>query len=226
MRDEEHRDARLLIDAPELRLELRAGYLVHRAEGLIHQQQLRRGGQRPRYAHALLLPAAELVGVAALELRVQPDYAHPLVHGLPRALFVAAVQQVRHIGYVLLDRHVREEDAALYGVADIPAQLHLVRPGDVLAVDQYLAGVRREQAVHQLERCGLAAAARADYGHEFALFYAEIEVFEHCLFAVALADVPEFYRGAHDSASSFKSPRSRRKSIATLRGSAPSVSTA
>ena len=47
------------LDAPELRLELGAGYLVHRAEGLVHEQQLRRGGQGAGYADALLLPAAD-----------------------------------------------------------------------------------------------------------------------------------------------------------------------
>ena len=206
VRDKEHGDARLLPDALELRLELGAGYLVHRAEWLIHQQQLGRGGEGAGYAHALLLSAGELVGVAALELPVQADYAHPLVHGLARALFVAAVEQVRHVGYVLLHAHVREQHAALDGVADVAAQLHLVHARYVLAVYQYRAGIGRQQAVHQLERRGLAAAGRADYGHELACFYAEIEVVEHGLVAVALADVPEFYACAHASASSFKSP--------------------
>jgi hypothetical protein len=45
-----------------------AGHLVQRAEGLVHEQQLRPGGQRPGDRHPLLHAAGELAGTQRGEL--------------------------------------------------------------------------------------------------------------------------------------------------------------
>ena len=61
VRDEQDGHAGFLPDAADLLVEPVAGDLVERAERLVHQQDLRVAGQRPRNRHALALPARHLV---------------------------------------------------------------------------------------------------------------------------------------------------------------------
>ena len=68
----------------QLVLEAGAHDRVDRAEGLVHQQHRRVGGQRPGHADALLLAARELVGVAPEHRGVEPDQLHQLVDARPR----------------------------------------------------------------------------------------------------------------------------------------------
>ena len=60
MGDEHDARARLGADPQQLGLHVLAGHLVEGAERLVHQQQLRRGGQRPGDRHPLLHPAGQL----------------------------------------------------------------------------------------------------------------------------------------------------------------------
>lgn len=77
----------LVLEADQLVLEVVAGDRVDRAEGLVHQEDGRVGGERPRHPDPLLLAAGELARVAALELaRVQ---AHQVEHLLDTALDAA-----------------------------------------------------------------------------------------------------------------------------------------
>ena len=67
MGDEEHRLARGRPHAQDELLDRFPGQRVERAEGFVHQQQARVGGERPREAHALLHPAGKLEHRAGLE---------------------------------------------------------------------------------------------------------------------------------------------------------------
>ena len=238
MRHEHDGDARLVKDATQLVLELLAGDLVHGTEGLVHEQDVRRGRQRPRDAHALLLATRQLRGIAPQQVVLETHDAHPLMHGRVCAGMVAAVPEVGHIGDVLLHRHVRKEDAALDGIADVAAQLHEIDVAHVPALHQHVARRGLDEAVHHLEQRGLAAARRADHAHELAARNGEGHVVEHelcgagCRVIVLLAHVAEFDGGgvgvragcvlvvAHDS-----SPFCWRYSCATSSGERPSLST-
>ena len=60
MGDEHDARARLGGDPQQLRLHVLTGHLVEGPERLVHQQQLRRGGQRPGNRHPLLHSAGQL----------------------------------------------------------------------------------------------------------------------------------------------------------------------
>ena len=62
--DEHDRLAELLLEAKELVLQPGPGDGIDGAEGLVHQEDRRVGGQRPGHANPLALPAGELVGPA------------------------------------------------------------------------------------------------------------------------------------------------------------------
>ena len=135
MGDHQHRLAELALEPQELVLQPAADHRVHRAERLVHQQHRRVGGEGTGNAHALALPAGELVGIAVGELgRVQPDEVHQLLGARLRGRLALAVQQ-RHGHHVGEDHLVREQPDLLDDVADAAAQLHRVGVGDVLAVE-------------------------------------------------------------------------------------------
>ena len=69
-------DALLPVDAQNLVLQRLAGDVVHRAERLIHQQDVWGGGERPRDADPLLLPARELGGIASGERGIEAHDLH------------------------------------------------------------------------------------------------------------------------------------------------------
>src|SRR5262249_49408417 len=71
-------------------------------------------------------------------------------------------EESRHGGDVVADRHVREQANLLDHVADAAAQLDLGEREDADAVDADVGGVERDEAVHELQRRGLAAAGRTD----------------------------------------------------------------
>ena len=65
--DEDHRRARLRPDAEQLQVETLPCHLVERAERLVHEQERRREGKRPRDRDALLHTSRELPGMVLLE---------------------------------------------------------------------------------------------------------------------------------------------------------------
>ena len=62
----------------ELHLQLGAHQRVDRAEGLVHQQHRRLGGERAGHPDTLLLAAGQLSRVAGGESRVEADQGHHL----------------------------------------------------------------------------------------------------------------------------------------------------
>ena len=160
--DEDDGLLKLRLELHELVLDHLAVDRVDRAEGLVHQQHRRVGGERAHHADALLLAAGELLGIALQEdRRVEIDHVEQLGSALAR-LRRRPAEQVRHDADVLLDRHVGEQADLLDDVADRTPQRDLVDTSGILAVDIDPARGRRDQPVDHLHRGGLAAARGAE----------------------------------------------------------------
>ena len=171
-----HGLAELGLQPAELVLQAAPHDRVDGAEGLVHQQHRRVGGQRTGDADALPLTAGELVGVApGVLLRVEPDGVEQLVGALAGGRLRLAVEQ-RDGHHVLLDALVGEQPDLLDDVADAAAQLDRVGVGDVLAVEPDPAGGGLDEPVDHLERRGLAAARRADEADHLAARDVEVEL--------------------------------------------------
>ena len=81
MCDQHHRLARVVLNAQQCGLQRAAGQWVERAKGLVHQQDFRPRGQRPRHPHTLLLATRQLVRVAlAVNRWRQAQQRQQLVH--------------------------------------------------------------------------------------------------------------------------------------------------
>src|ERR1700749_3707216 len=68
MRDKDHGLAQLLLQFHKFMLQLRAGNGIERAEGLVHEQDLRIGGKSAGQADALALSAGKLIGITLRKL--------------------------------------------------------------------------------------------------------------------------------------------------------------
>ena len=88
-----------------------------------------------------------------LELR-----PHPFTDRFLCLLFISFIQQIGHIGNILLHRHMGKQDAALDGIADISPQKGLVFIPDVLSVNQDVSRRGLQQAVDHLKGRCLAAS--------------------------------------------------------------------
>ena len=132
--DEDEGLVQLLLEALHLLLEGAAGHGVQGAEGLIHQDDGRGGGQCPEDADALLLSAGHLRGVLVGVLLIGHLHHGQHVADDLVALLLGVLQQLGHHADVLGHRHVGEQADLLDHIADVAAQLHLVLGGDVLLV--------------------------------------------------------------------------------------------
>ena len=136
--------------------------LVQGAEGLVHEQQRRRGHERAGERDALLHAARELMRVVAAE-GVQ---SHELDEALGAGLgFGRAGVDLQGQAYVIDDGAPGQQGCVLEDEADLLLALGLAwRP----AVDQGAPVGRRLQAADEAEQRRFAAAARPDDGDELA----------------------------------------------------------
>ena len=168
MRDQQHRLAGLALDPHQLDIHLLARHGVERAERLVHQHDLGIVHQRAADRGALLHAAGELPGQLLLE-PFEPDQLQQRLR--PRQIFFARqplhVDRQHHVGQ---DVAPWQQQRVLEHDADIAVRLR-----HLLALDQDLAGRRREQPGDHLQQRGLAAAGRADHDEELALVDVEIQ---------------------------------------------------
>ena len=158
--------AQFLLKSQQFVLQALPGDRVDRAEGLIHQQHRRVGGQRACHADALLLTAGELPRVAVPVLTgLEADQVEQLVHPVRDALLVP-LEQTGDERDVVADGEVGEQARALDDVADVTPELVGVLTGHVLVADQDAAGRRFDEPVDHLHRGGLAATGRPDEHHD------------------------------------------------------------
>ena len=167
--DEDEGLVQLLLEALHLLLQGAAGHGVQGAEGLIHQDDRRGGGQCPEDADALLLSAGHLRGVLVGVLLIGHLHHGEHVADDLVALLLGVLQQLGHHADVLGHRHVGEQADLLDHIADVAAQLHLVLGGDVLLVQIDLSCVGLDQTVYHLQCGGLTAAGGADEHGELPL---------------------------------------------------------
>ncbi len=195
MGDEDDGLVEFALQPQELVLQLLAHHRVDRAERLVHEHHRRVSGQRPGHAHPLLLPPGELVGIPLAEDGVESDTFEQLVR--PRPCFrLVPPQQQRDGGDVVEDRAVREEAAALDDVADAAAELVGVEGRGVTAVDLDRAAGGLDHPVDHPQRCGLAAAGRADQHGDLARGGGQAEPADRCGAAgVHLGDIGEADHG-------------------------------
>ena len=183
--DVDEGDAQLLLQALELKLHLAAELQIQRAQRFIQQQQLRFGRERAGDGDALALAAGKLAGHAFGKIR----HLHQLEH-LAHALFDGGFIHPAHtqaVGHVLFDIHMRKERVALKDRVD-GAALRRQR-GDVPAVQQHRALVRRFQAGDNAQGRRLAAAGRAQQRDELAPGDVQRDIAQNVALAEILGNV-------------------------------------
>ncbi|MCY1506554.1 hypothetical protein D9M68_408060 [compost metagenome] len=166
MGDEEHRFCGASPDLQQQFLHLLAGEGVQRAEGFVHQQHARVGGQGAGDADALLLPAGEFPDAAFVEAGEVNQGEHLAGAGFtlgtrPACQFQAEGDIAQHVlpgqQGVVLEHH------ATLGAGAV----------DGYAVEADAPGAGSDEAGDEVEQGGLATAGRAE-GHQ-QLAGAEVE---------------------------------------------------
>jgi hypothetical protein len=183
VRHEQRARARRLEDGGDLLAQRGAQAGVERGEGLVEQDDLRLGGERPGQGDPLALAPGQLVGV-----RPRPfGQADQLEARLDLASAGLAEADVgRH-------RQVREEGAILEDHPHAP----LVRfdpgaiAGDERAADAHRPGVGRVEPCDDAQQRGLPRPARAEQGDEVAVLDDE----------AGAVDRPRGTEGLHDARS-------------------------
>ena len=164
MRDVDRGDAETSLQSLDPVLHFLPQVLVERAQRLVQKEDAGAGDEDARQRHPLLLAAAELSLVSAFVF-VQSDLmervAHAALDRLPIDLSHAQAE-----GDVLGHAHVRKNRVVLEHDSDIALLGRTV--DDVVAVDQDLPLVRRDEASDHPQGRGFAAARWAEEGEELA----------------------------------------------------------
>ena len=158
--DEDDGLPQLGLDAGHLALEVAAHERVDSAEGLVHEEHLRIGGQCPGHTDPLGLAAGELVGVAPRQVAVEVEHVHELEGPAPGVVAVGALE-AGYEGDVVDDAPVRQQPRVLHDVADGAAQGDGVAGGDVLVIDEDPAAGGLHHAVDHAQQGRLATAGRS-----------------------------------------------------------------
>ena len=162
MGDVDEGDVHLALETFELELHLFAQFEVQRAEGFVQQQHARLVDQAARNGHALLLPARKLVDAAALEAFQADDLQHFQHFGADLAFRRLFQPQAK--GDVLEHIEMREQRVFLEHRVDRALVGRQV--GDVLAIKKDIARFWGDEPGDHAQGRGLAAARRAEEGHE------------------------------------------------------------
>ena len=172
VRDEDHGLARAPPDVEQPLAHQDARLLVERAEGLVHQEDLRVERERAPDRDALLHPARELarilLGEAGEAERAQELGGRPAPPLGRHALELEAELDVLERGPPRKEAGFLEHGRDAAGIG----------PGDRPAIDHQAALVGRDETAEHAEQRGLAASGGADQGAERALFDRERDVLE------------------------------------------------
>ena len=153
---------------------------IERAGRLVGQQQTGVRDDRAGNGRALLLAAGDLIRIFFQQLRdaeLRRDGLEPCA----KLALRHAREHERQID-VVLDREGVEQVELLKDEAEIVAAeggaVGLADGREVFAVEQHLAGGRLVEPGEDIQERGLAGAGFAHDGDVFAVFHAEIDVFE------------------------------------------------
>ena len=160
---------------------------IEAGDGLVGQHEQRVLHKRPSDAHALLLPARQLVGAYIGEV----GKAH-LAKDLERAALLILAEQAEHArngGFVAQTplQHVLDGRGAMHEVVVLEhhgdataarAQRAAVHPRHVVAVEDHRPFRGVDEAVHAAQERGLARARRADDADELAPAHLEAHAVE------------------------------------------------
>ena len=154
------------------------GLAVKVAGGLVGQQDLRAGAQRPRHGHALLLAAGELGREVVGAVRE----AHLIEQGAGGLEGIQPAGELERKGDVLQGRHgghqvERLEDDADVGAAD-QRQRVLAESGQLVTRHPHGATGGSLQSGHHHQQRGLAGAAGADDGDGLSCIDRQADVLE------------------------------------------------
>ena len=175
---------RLRVQALDLELHLVAELLVESSEGLIHENEVRVVDEAPSDSDPLLLAPGEFAWPTGSDIRQ--------THELERLRHLAANLRLPDTTYphrerdILEDRHMREEGVVLENHSQMPLVRGQVR--HVPPVQTEPPGCWRDSARDDIEKGGLAGAARAKQREELTLLNAKVDGIEGNHRAVVLAD--------------------------------------
>ncbi len=172
MGDHDRRQGELPLEPLDLDLHVETQILVEGGEGLVEKQDARADGEGPGERDALLLAARELARLA-LGKALHADGGQHLPDAI-RLHGTALAAGREAIGDVLRHGHVRKERVVLEDDADLAAVRRQFVDGAV--ADHHLAVGLLDEAGHDPEQRGLAAARGAEQGHEFAALHLERHV--------------------------------------------------
>ncbi|CFP43832.1 Uncharacterised protein [Bordetella pertussis] len=174
--DHHHRHARLAIDIAQQRQDVVGGLGVQRRRRLVAEQHVGVIGQGARDAHALLLPAADLAGIAVAQVLQADQRQQPLDPG--GNLGARHAGDLQRQGHVAVHGTARQQVEPLEHHADaaaLVAQLRLAQPHQGLAANGDAALVRALEQVDALNQRTFARAARPDDAEHLALLDVQVD---------------------------------------------------
>ncbi len=189
--DVHHGDAEAFVQVLDLHLHLLAQLLVQRAQGFVHQHQLRLEHQRPGEGNTLLLATRELRRIAIAET-LQLDHRQraldPLLDvRLGHAAHAERKRQVLRHGHVRKQRVVLEHHAHVALV-----RWHVV---DRPAIEEDFPRRGRLEASQHHQAGGFARAGRPEQGEEFAAADVQIQIpDDQRLTVIALLDAAKAHQ--------------------------------
>jgi len=149
-------------ESAEFALQLGAGDRIESAEGLVHQENGRIGGEGPGDAHALALASGKFTGTALGKLaRIEAD---ELEHFLDAGSDTSGVPifECGDESDVFRDGEMREEAGVLYDVSEMAPQANGVPFGGGAAFNEHLPCRREKEPIDKLEKGGFATTAAAE----------------------------------------------------------------
>ena len=187
MRDEDGRDAELLLDLADGAAQLLADLGVERAERLVEQEHFGPVRECAGDRDALLLAAREL-GRQALVHALERDELQEL-RAAGHALGAADAPDPQREFDVVRDAHVAEQRVVLEHEAD--AAVAGRDPGDVPAVQRDAAVVHLDEAGDGAQQGALAAAGGPEQDQELALLDLQRDVVDDRMRLIPLGDLVE-----------------------------------
>ena len=158
VRDDDRGDPQLLLQQPELHLELLAQVRIERGQRLIEQEQPGLQRQRAGGRHALALAPGELLD-APVAHPLERDERQELRH-TGRDPFLLGTADPQAVAHVAGDVQVREQRQALEHHADVAGVRRPV--GDVVVVEEDAALCRTLESGDHAQQRGLAAPRRSE----------------------------------------------------------------